>query len=124
MVGNFMGVTAEPARTSAPSVTRKEQVLSAADTASAGKASSPSGETLPVPEPKMLDVHKTVEHLNELSIRARRSLQFSVDTSSGRTVITVVSAATAEVIRQIPAEELLALARALEEVGGLLDALA
>ncbi|MCZ6895643.1 MAG: flagellar protein FlaG [Gammaproteobacteria bacterium] len=49
----------------------------------------------------------------------QRSLQFSVDEISGRTVITVVDKETNEVIRQIPPKEALALAQRLEDVAGL-----
>ncbi|GAB3320665.1 flagellar protein FlaG [Haliea atlantica] len=40
-----------------------------------------------------------------------RSLRISVDDEAGTTVITVVDQATDEVVRQIPSEEVLALAR-------------
>lgn len=42
-----------------------------------------------------------------------RSLQFRIDTASGRTVVSVRDSATGEVIRQIPNEEALRLAQAL-----------
>lgn len=42
-----------------------------------------------------------------------RSVQFSIDSASGRTVVSVRDAATGEVIRQIPSEEALRLAQAL-----------
>ena len=44
-----------------------------------------------------------------------RELRFDVDEQSGRTVITVMDRNTDQVIRQIPGEEVLALARVLEE---------
>jgi len=124
MAGNVTVVTAEPARTSAPPVSRNDPLRAAADAATAGKASSAGGENLPPPEPETLDVAKAVERLNELSQSARRNLHFRVDEQSGRTVITVVNTATAEIVRQIPAEEVLAVARAFEAAGGLLDAIA
>ena len=45
----------------------------------------------------------------------RRELRFSVDETTGRTVIRVLDAETEEVIRQIPPEELMAVARSLAE---------
>jgi flagellar protein FlaG len=42
-----------------------------------------------------------------------RSVQFSIDSASGETVVSVRDAATGEVIRQIPSEEALRLARTL-----------
>ena len=53
-----------------------------------------------------------MRRLNELMAERERSLRFRVDEASGRTVITVLDATTHEVVRQIPSEELLALARA------------
>jgi uncharacterized FlaG/YvyC family protein len=46
-----------------------------------------------------------------------------VDQASGRTVITVINAATKEVVRQIPPEQLLDIARNLSTSGSLIDAL-
>ena len=42
-----------------------------------------------------------------------RSVQFSIDSASGRTVVSVRDAATGDVIRQMPSEEALRLAQAL-----------
>jgi flagellar protein FlaG len=54
-----------------------------------------------------------------------RSLQFSTDSSSGRTVISVRDATTGELIRQIPSEEALRLAQALgSQPNSLIDILA
>ena len=51
-----------------------------------------------------------------------RSLQISVEQDLGTTVITVIDKATEEVVRQIPSEEILSLARFIsqqqEELGG------
>jgi flagellar protein FlaG len=44
-----------------------------------------------------------------------RSLQFSVDEVTGRTVISVRDAASGDLIRQIPGEDALRIARALAE---------
>lgn len=63
--------------------------------------------------------------LGELIQNQRRSLQFSVDAASGRTVIRVLDAQTQETIRQIPAEEVLNLSRWLRgSTGALIDATA
>jgi flagellar protein FlaG len=49
-----------------------------------------------------------------------RSLQFSVDKGSGETVVRVVDSETKEVIRQIPSEEVLAMAARLRSDSGVL----
>lgn len=58
----------------------------------------------------VLDLNEYVQSLN-------RDLQFSIDEKTGRTVIKVLDSETKEVIRQIPPEEVLSLARNLHESG-------
>jgi flagellar protein FlaG len=55
-----------------------------------------------------------------------RSLDFRIDESTGRTVVTVTDAETGELVRQIPSEELLRLARMLgnQSPGTLIDTVA
>jgi len=48
------------------------------------------------------------------------SLRFSVDKTTGKTIVSVVDAQTQEVVRQIPAEEIMKMARALDRMQGLL----
>jgi flagellar protein FlaG len=122
MFGNLTSVTAEPARTSVPSVPTDAKAPVDKPVVVAGN-SPVGGRDLPVPKPKTLDVAKAVERLNELSSGSRRNLRFRVDESSGRTIITVINAVTKEIIRQIPSEELLAIAATLEQSGGMIDAL-
>ncbi len=50
----------------------------------------------------------------------RRNLQFDLDSSSGKMVVKIVDAQTKQVVRQIPSEEVLQLAKHLEQVQGLL----
>lgn len=47
-------------------------------------------------------------------------LQFSVDEASGTPVVRVIDRNTRELIRQIPSEEMLAIAQALDRLQGLL----
>lgn len=47
-------------------------------------------------------------------------LHFSVDEDTGQTIIKVMDASTQEVIRQMPTEEALNIARTLDKVQGLL----
>lgn len=59
------------------------------------------------PVTKLEDTLPVLEHLD-------RRLKFRVDEQSGHTVISIVDSATSEVIKQIPAEEMLAIARRIE----------
>ena len=62
----------------------------------------------------------SVSQLNDLVKSVQRDLQFSIDDFSGRTVITVLDSKTAEIIRQIPSDEVLALAKNIESMKGVL----
>lgn len=48
------------------------------------------------------------------------AVEFSIDEDSGNTVVKVVDTSTKEVIRQFPTEEMLAIAKALDKIQGLL----
>ena len=125
MVGNSTSVTAAQARTSAPSTAATAAVVALRPAAAErGKDVAQAGQVLPVEReaPPPPDVAAAVRRLNELMAERQRNLSFHVDDASGRTVITVLDATTSEVVRQIPSEEVLALARALELERGLVDA--
>ncbi|MEM7280092.1 MAG: flagellar protein FlaG [Pseudomonadota bacterium] len=83
-----------------------------------------SGKNLPpetkAVEPREVDVEQLAERLNEFARSIKRELQFSVDDSSGRTVIKVLDPQTDEVIRQIPSEEILRLAARISDAQSLL----
>ena len=55
-----------------------------------------------------------VDHLNSNVQNLNRNLSFSVDQDSGKVLVKVVDADTHEVIRQIPSEEALQLARDID----------
>jgi flagellar protein FlaG len=123
MGGDFAAIRAALTRTLTPD--SRSRPVSGAGTPS-GNAAAPSGESLPVssppqPEPAVA-VAKAVERLNELMASHQRSLRFEIDAASGRTVITVINDATNEVVRQIPAPELLKIAHDLDDLGSLIDA--
>lgn len=125
MVGNLTSVTAAQTRTSAPSTAAAAPTAGVRPfTPESGKELAQAGQGLPAKPEAMPppDVAAAVRRLNELMAERQRNLSFRVDEASGRTVITVLDARTSEVVRQIPSEEVLALARALEATHGLLDA--
>jgi flagellar protein FlaG len=106
---------------------RPAQVSRPAVQVVAMKAQEPaatSGKELPRPAPEPVDLSRVVEGLNRFMESTQRNLNFRFDEASGRTVITVVNPETDEIVRQIPSDELLALARTMREAGMLFDALA
>lgn len=60
-------------------------------------------------------LEQSVEELKNHFQQVRRSLDFSIDDKTGQTVVKVIDRETDEVIRQIPAEEILAVMRRIEE---------
>lgn len=63
---------------------------------------------------------EAVKAVNEFVKTVNNSLQFSVDGDTGKTVVKVIDSATKEVIKQFPSEEMLAIAKALDGIKGLL----
>ncbi len=60
------------------------------------------------------ELEGAVKQLNDYVQNIKRTLSFEIEESTGNTVISVYDAETAELIRQIPPEETLNLARMLE----------
>jgi len=103
--GRIVSAAHTPASSAAPAVRSQRQDPAAPGTTVPPPASATAGSE---------EVSKVVSELNEYVQSLNRELHFSVDENSGRTVITVVNPETDEIIRQIPPEEVLAMARFLE----------
>lgn len=80
------------------------------------------GQAPPQPSPAQAEqaVEQAVEAVQKAVAPVARDLQFSIDKETGKTIISVVDAVTHEVIRQIPGEEILAIAKAIDRMQGLL----
>lgn len=66
------------------------------------------------------DLQDAVKGLQDYVQSLQRNLEFSVDESTGTTVVKVVARDSGEVIRQIPSETALELAKSLQDVNSLL----
>ena len=84
--------------------------------ASAAPAAPAAPATPPAPAaPSREELQQAARQVQE-KLQARASnLVFSLDEDSGQTVVKVIDAQTEEVIRQMPSEEMLALAQSLDE---------
>ena len=71
--------------------------------------------TAAVTDPAPSNVVDVVDRLNQAMQSLRHDILFSIDEQSGETVIQVKNQETGEVIRQMPSEEALALARQSNE---------
>ncbi|BBL74957.1 flagellar protein FlaG [Methylomagnum ishizawai] len=65
-------------------------------------------------------VEQAVKDINAFFQDVKRTLEFNIDQDSGRMVIQIKDSETKQVIRQIPPEYVLKLAKQLGEVRGLL----
>ena len=74
-------------------------------------------EARPASEAQLTDA---IEAANEFIKPINSAVQFSMDKESGTTVVRVMDISTKEVIRQIPSEEMLAIAKALDQIQGML----
>jgi flagellar protein FlaG len=65
-------------------------------------------------------VKEAVKAANDAVKAIKSELDFSVDEETGKTVVRVVEKQTGTLIRQIPSEEMLEIAKALDRLQGLL----
>lgn len=65
-------------------------------------------------------VDNALKNINNFFQMSKRTMQFSMNESTGKMVIEIKDEKTGEVIRQIPSEEVLQLEKKLDEVQGLL----
>ena len=77
------------------------------------------GKSLPRAQEEAVPLRQELEAaaraINEFSKQSQRNLEFSVDDISGRIIVTVREADSGDVIRQIPSEEMLAIANLFKE---------
>lgn len=86
------------------------------DTVSAALVTASNTATVEYESPKSQEeVSQAVVELNDYIQSVNRGLEFSVDEDSGRSIIKVVDSETGDVIRQMPSEEILHIARFLKE---------
>jgi flagellar protein FlaG len=91
----------------------------------AAKLSASVGEKLPVQgmaQPKEskgpTDIREAVSEINNFVQTVQRDLSFNLDETSGRAIIRVVDRDSGDLIRQIPTEEVLAIATLLRDISG------
>lgn len=77
-------------------------------------------ETQPPQEPNPTDLKQALKEVQTAINSVANDLRFSIDEDTGRTLIKIVDRQTDEVIKQIPSEELLRIAKALDKFQGLL----
>lgn len=94
----------------ADAVTKQEASASATPTSMVAEESRQSS-----PKVNAQLLAAAIEQLNSLAEAQRRELQFSIDEPTGKTIVKVFDSSSQELIRQIPAKEVLELAERFGE---------
>jgi len=123
-----MSLDISPASAVRPVQTETVARPSAADSEASGKTLPPKNAVDKAAPAQRIDPHQerkeleqAIQRLNEQIQRTSYNLTFSVDDASNHVVVKVMSADNGEVIRQIPNETVLRIAKNLEEIKGLLQ---
>lgn len=107
------GATAPPVATD---VRANAQQSSGSAPAQTAQAVAPTEKT----EASRQQVEDAVKSVNEFLKPINDSIQFSIDDDTGISIIKVIDIATKDVIRQFPSEEMLSIAKAIDQMKGLL----
>ena len=67
-----------------------------------------------------IPVEQAAEKIKNAVSNLAQNLQFSIDEDTGKTVIKIMDSQTQEIIRQIPSQEAISIAKTLDKVQGLL----
>ena len=104
---------------------RRQQDGGAIQAEAVQAAATPAPASLARTPPTVEQVHAAVEQIEKFLKSSGRALDFHVDNDTGQVVVSVRDAASGDLIRQIPSEEALRLARTLSEgAKSLVDAVA
>lgn len=104
--------------------------FAAARTSPAAEALVAESTPAPAPAPEMQqapapEMQQAIEQIERYLERHRSDLQFRVDRDSGRVIMSIVDRRDGTVLRQIPNDDVLRIARLLAQEGqGLVDAFA
>ena len=98
--------------------------VAAIESSMAAKTGAAAAETAaaqqPNAAPDMGQVAQAVKDINKAMEDMSQGLEFSVDSDTDRTVVKIIDKQTKDVIRQIPTEETLQIAKSLDKASGLL----
>jgi len=82
---------------------------------SAAKRQDLPGSGQNVPAPAAAEIQSAVSRISDYVQSLNRDLKFRVDQETDQVVVTVVDPQSGNVIRQIPSEEVLAVARSIDQ---------
>lgn len=110
---------ASPSTASARAVRSGESAAAAAETVFPANPADAETQTAPREGEARDALDQALSQIREFVEIAASDIDFSIDEKSGEMVVKIIDRATEEVIRQIPPEEMLEIARALDRLQGL-----
>jgi flagellar protein FlaG len=112
-VKNNQPAVVAPSRAVASSKGNDSAQVKVVDTGNALPVKAPESSSVKAEkrESSATDVNRAVARMNEFIQKEQRNLQFSVDDTTGSTVVRVTDSKSGELIRQIPNEVFLDLAK-------------
>lgn len=116
-ISQLNGTNLSPVPSLTTSTTKK---MSASNTENIVIAASIVGSKISNSVESEEQVKQAVQKIQGTVNNLAQNLQFSIDEDTGKTIIKVMDVHTEEVIRQIPTEEAVEIARTLDKVQGLL----
>jgi flagellar protein FlaG len=70
--------------------------------------------------PSRASVQAAVDYVNAALAASNRSIEFSIDPDVKTVVVRVIDKQDGSIVRQMPSQEMLAIAKALDQINGLL----
>lgn len=116
-INQLNGIGTLPPPSPTISTTRKASVSNADMTLSSVSNLEPKADNKSEAEEQ---IKQAVQKIQGVVDNLAQSLRFSIDEETGKTIIKVMDAHTEELIRQIPTEEAIEIARTLDKAQGLL----
>lgn len=107
-------------RTTSDAVAVKHDIPADTSSPSTAKATSVTEQRQQKPVEEKEALQEATHRANQTVAGLRSDLQFSIDDDTGTSVVKLIDVKTKEVIRQIPAQEMLVIAKRLDELQGLL----
>lgn len=98
----------------------KPAPMTATPAGSAAQVASVSAASQPEASVTLEQATQAVTKINQSMMANGQGVEFSIDSDSQRTVVKVVDQQTKEVLRQMPTQEALEIAKALDRYQGLL----
>lgn len=81
---------------------------------------APASQQASTAKPSPQELQQATDAINRALQGSDQSVRFSIDHDTGTTMVKVVDSSTDEVIRQVPSDEVITIARSIDRLQGLI----